>query len=132
MNPIEMTTVERKLLDRILQDYEITEARLMSKARPASVSGPRQIWMSILAWNSSRSLVEIGTMTGGRDHGTVIHARKKVMVQMELDPETRAYVEKLEEKFYGESPTDQQRQNRPGYHNGFSIRIPKAKGGSDD
>jgi chromosomal replication initiator protein len=41
------------------------------------------------------SLVAIGQAYGGRDHGTVIHARKTVGNQMEVDTNVRRSVEFL-------------------------------------
>jgi chromosomal replication initiator protein len=41
------------------------------------------------------SLVSIGQAFGGRDHGTVIHARKTVVNQMEVDANVRRTVEYL-------------------------------------
>jgi chromosomal replication initiator protein len=42
------------------------------------------------------SLMEIGEAFGGRDHGTVIHACKKIVGQMELDPAVRDAVGVIE------------------------------------
>ena len=41
------------------------------------------------------SLVEIGEAFGGRDHGTVIHAVKKVRERIELDGETSERIERI-------------------------------------
>jgi chromosomal replication initiator protein len=40
--------------------------------------------------------MEIGEAFGGRDHGTVIHACKKIVSQMELDPAVRDAVGVIE------------------------------------
>ena len=42
------------------------------------------------------SLVEIGEAFGGRDHGTVIHACRKVQERMDTEPPLRETVRLLE------------------------------------
>jgi chromosomal replication initiator protein len=45
---------------------------------------------------TSRSLADIGTQFGGRDHGTVIHACKTVENTMEQDISVKRTVENLQ------------------------------------
>jgi len=75
--------------------YGINLADMKSRRRPASIAFPRQVAMFLSRKLTKLSLVEIGAEFGKRDHGTVIHACKKVSADMKSDPEVRAAVEKL-------------------------------------
>jgi len=68
---------------------------MRSRRRPASIAFPRQVAMYLSRKLTKLSLVEIGDAFGKRDHGTVIHACKKVKADMEADLEVRGAVEKL-------------------------------------
>ena len=58
--------------------YKIRVADLVSKRRNRSITRPRQIAMTLAKELTHHSLPEIGDAFGGRDHTTVLHARKKV------------------------------------------------------
>lgn len=75
--------------------YGITLAEMKSRKRPASIAFPRQVAMYLTRQLTKLSLVEIGTAFGKRDHGTVIHACKKIKVDVENDVQVRSDVEKL-------------------------------------
>lgn len=69
----------------VAEHYEIRLADMSSRRRPASIAIPRQIAMYLSRRMTKCSLIEIGEAFGGRDHGTVIHAVKKVKDRMETD-----------------------------------------------
>lgn len=75
--------------------YGLNLADMSSRRRPASIAFPRQIAMFLTRKLTKLSLVDIGAAFGKRDHGTVIHACKKVKSEMESDSEVRGAVEKL-------------------------------------
>ncbi len=75
--------------------YGINLGDMRSRRRPASIAFPRQVAMYLSRKLTKLSLVEIGDAFGKRDHGTVIHACKKVKADMEADLEVRGAVEKL-------------------------------------
>ncbi|MGC6426753.1 MAG: chromosomal replication initiator protein DnaA [Akkermansiaceae bacterium] len=75
--------------------YDLSLADMSSRRRPASIAFPRQIAMAMARQLTSLSLVEIGEAFGRRDHGTVIHACKRVEQELETNPEVKAVVEKL-------------------------------------
>lgn len=60
------------------------EIRSRSRAQPAAFA--RQAAMTIAAEASGATLVEVGLVFGGRDHGTVSHARDAVSRRCETDP----------------------------------------------
>ena len=77
----------------VAEYYNIRVSDLLSKRRTRSITRPRQIAMSITKELTSHSLPEIGDAFGGRDHTTVIHANKKVLL---LKKEDNRFVEDCE------------------------------------
>jgi chromosomal replication initiator protein len=65
--------------------YKIKVADLHSARRSRSITRPRQIAMALAKELTGRSLPEIGSAFGGRDHTTVIHAVRKVQALREED-----------------------------------------------
>ena len=90
-NQITVEHIQRTVADY----YGINLSDMKSRRRPASIAFPRQVAMFLTRKLTKLSLVEIGNAFGKRDHGTVIHACKKVVADMENDPEVRGAVEKL-------------------------------------
>ena len=84
-------------IQRVVADHcDVRLADMTSRRRPASIAFPRQIAMYLSRTLTKGSLMEIGEAFGGRDHGTVIHACKKIVSQMELDPAVRDAVGVIE------------------------------------
>ncbi len=79
----------------VAEHYDIRLADMTSRRRPASIAGPRQVAMYLSRTMTKSSLVEIGEAFGGRDHGTVIHAVKKVKERIELDAETNDQIQRI-------------------------------------
>jgi chromosomal replication initiator protein len=80
----------------VAEHYDVRLADMTSRRRPASIAFPRQIAMYLSRTLTKGSLMEIGEAFGGRDHGTVIHACKKITSQMEMDPAVRDAVGVIE------------------------------------
>lgn len=79
----------------VAEHYDLRLADMSSRRRPASIAGPRQIAMYLSRTMTKSSLVEIGEAFGGRDHGTVIHAVKKVRERIELDTEINDRIQRI-------------------------------------
>lgn len=110
--PLELAQVEKLLHDilveeashtltaeviqrKVAEHYRIQMSDMTSKRRMQSIAFPRQVAMYLATQLTGMSLVSIGQAFGGRDHGTVIHARKTVVNQMEVDANVRRTVEYL-------------------------------------
>ena len=110
--PLELTQVEKLLHDilveeashtltaeviqrKVAEHYRIQMSDMTSKRRMQNIAFPRQVAMYLATQLTGMSLVSIGQAFGGRDHGTVIHARKTVVNQMEVDTNVRRTVEYL-------------------------------------
>ena len=84
-----------RIQKEVAEHFDIRLADMTSKRRPANIAFPRQIAMYLSRTMTDHSLVEIGQAFGGRDHGTVIHAGKKVEQRIEESKETRQAVAML-------------------------------------
>jgi chromosomal replication initiator protein len=82
----------------VAEHFDVRIADMTSRRRPASIALPRQIAMYLSRCLTRGSLVEIGEAFGGRDHGTVIHACKKVADRIRTEPTLRDSVARLEER----------------------------------
>ena len=80
---------------KVAEHYRIQMSDMTSKRRMQNIAFPRQVAMYLTTQLTGMSLVSIGGAFGGRDHGTVIHARKTVVNQMEVDQNVRRTVEYL-------------------------------------
>jgi chromosomal replication initiator protein len=82
----------------VAEHFDVRLADMTSRRRPISIAFPRQVAMYLSRALTKGSLIEIGEAFGGRDHGTVIHACKKVTEKIEGEPgvkETLARIEAL-------------------------------------
>jgi chromosomal replication initiator protein len=70
----------------VAEHFDIRLADMTSRRRPASIAFPRQVAMYLSRNLTKGSLMEIGEAFGGRDHGTVIHACKKVAERIKEEP----------------------------------------------
>ena len=62
----------------VAEYYKIKMADMISKRRNRSIARPRQMAMCLSKELTNHSLPEIGTMYGGRDHTTVLHACRTI------------------------------------------------------
>lgn len=79
----------------VTKHFDLRLADMTSRRRPTNIAFPRQIAMYLSRKMTRSSLVEIGDAFGGRDHGTVIYACKKVKDTIESDVQTRDAVDML-------------------------------------
>lgn len=91
---IQLISVE-SIQKTVADYYGLVLSDMRSKRRPVRIAFPRQIAMFLSRKLTKHSLVEIGEAFGKRDHGTVIHACKKVQGEIDRDAEVAGAVEKL-------------------------------------
>jgi chromosomal replication initiator protein len=111
--PVSLEKVEQLLHDLIREDggrqvsidaiqkavaeqFDVRLADMTSRRRPASIAFPRQIAMYLSRSLTKGSLMEIGEAFGGRDHGTVIHACKKIEERLAEDASLKEVVARIE------------------------------------
>lgn len=79
----------------VARQFGVTVAALRTGGRTAATSLPRQVAMSLARELTGQPLERIATYFGRHNHGTVIHARKKLIVRMEEDPALRRDVAQI-------------------------------------
>lgn len=75
---------------------DITEIRVRTRKR--LVVQPRQILMFLINSNFNYSLVRIGSLLGGFDHATVLHAKSVVSNLYETDKQYRLELDRIIDK----------------------------------
>ena len=80
----------------VAEHFDVRLADMTSRRRPASIAFPRQVAMYLSRTLTKGSLVEIGEAFGGRDHGTVIHACKKVAERIDQEAGTKEAIARIE------------------------------------
>ncbi len=85
----------------VASHYDVRLADLSGRSRTAAIVKPRQVAMFLCRELTGASLKEVGQVFGGRDHGTVIHACKKVSEQIGASPEMKRTVEYLKARLQG-------------------------------
>ncbi len=76
--------------------YGITVTELISPARAARVTWPRQVAIHLARTLTSESLHTLGDAFGGRNHATVVHACKRVSERLRDDQQAVDNVAQLE------------------------------------
>ena len=80
----------------VSEHFDINVSDMTSRRRPAKIAFARQVAMFLSRKLTQSSLMEIGDAFGGRDHGTVIHAVKKVEQTIKKENSMRDTVELLD------------------------------------
>ena len=80
----------------VAEHFDVRLADMTSRRRPANIAFPRQIAMYLSRSLTKGSLMEIGEAFGGRDHGTVIHACKKVREKIDRESGLKETVARIE------------------------------------
>jgi chromosomal replication initiator protein len=75
--------------------YPYSLQELRSKRRDKNLSFARQVAMFLMKRSTDKSLREIGTFLGGRDHSTVLHALEKVEQHIKENPTFAEQVNKI-------------------------------------
>lgn len=86
---------------RVVSDYYGVDVRVIQgRGRSRNVVVPRQVVMYLLREETGSSLVEIGTLLGGRDHTTVIYGCEKIAEELKSDTRLRNEIMAIREKLY--------------------------------
>ena len=80
----------------VSEHFDVKVSDITGRRRPANIAFARQIAMYLSRKLTRCSLMEIGEAFGGRDHGTVIHACKKVAEKSDKEMQVRNTVEMLD------------------------------------
>ncbi len=93
--------ISPEMIMKAVSDYYDVEAQvLQGRGRSRNIVIPRQVAMYLLREETGCSLVEIGTLLGGRDHTTVMYGCDKIAEEINTDTRLRNEVLAIREKLY--------------------------------
>ncbi len=81
-SPVRAETIQRV----VALKYSVEVKDIKGHQRTASIALPRQVAMYLSCVMTEMSSTDIGRAFGGKDHSTVLHARKKIEKKIEDDP----------------------------------------------
>lgn len=84
------------IVEAVCDIMDIAIAHVKSSWRNRDVSECRMVCQYIIRKNTTWNLAEIGKYFGGRDHTTIVHATKVVRGRMQVEPEFKALVDRVE------------------------------------
>ncbi len=77
------------------KEFGLSHADFDKSARPNRIAWPRQIAMSLCREFTRLSLTDIGNAFGGKDHGTVLYAQRRLAMFEDLEPHTKVILTRL-------------------------------------
>ncbi len=77
--------------------YNISLTDMFSKSRKAGIVMPRSVAMYLAKELTQKSLIDIGSSFGGRDHTTVLHAVKKIGKERATNEELNTTIHLIEQ-----------------------------------
>ncbi len=80
--------------------YGVDARVLQGRGRSRNIVLPRQVAMYLLREETESSLVDIGTLLGGRDHTTIMYGCDKIAEEINADSRLRNEVLAIREKLY--------------------------------
>ncbi len=88
-------------IQKVVCDYfKIDAEQFLSSSRKRELVQARQISMYLSRNHTKSSLASIGTLTGGRDHATVLHAYNTVCDLLDTDRSFRKYLTEIEKQLH--------------------------------
>lgn len=79
----------QEIIEMVAEHYDIGVRDITGKRRTSRLVEARHVAMALAREKTALSLAEIGREFGGRDHGTVINACRKINSKIESNPSTR-------------------------------------------
>ena len=81
-----------RIIKTVCEFFRVTKEELISKKKNKEIVEPRQVCIYLINDMLDIPLTAIGTMFGGRDHTTIMHARDKISTQIKTNPHVRTLV----------------------------------------
>jgi chromosomal replication initiator protein len=88
-----------EILKLVSREFQVSVPDLKSDKKNRQLAVPRQLAMFLCRKYTHLSLPDIGTLFGGKNHTTVLHADRKVKQLQSTDPKIKELVHKLESHF---------------------------------
>lgn len=81
-----------KIIKTVCEFFKVTKEELIGKKKNKEIVEPRQVCIYLINDMLDIPLTAIGTIFGGRDHTTIMHARDKISTQIKTNPHVRTLV----------------------------------------
>ena len=81
-----------KIMNTVCDFFKVTKEDLIGKKKNKEIVEPRQLCVYLIDDMLNIPLKAIGTIFGGRDHTTIMHARDKISNQVKVNPHIRTLV----------------------------------------
>lgn len=85
-----------EIMKLVARQYKLTISDLKSEKKTRELATPRQLAMFLCRKYTSLSLPDIGTLFGGKNHTTVLHAVRRIGRMQDSDPFLRESLGKIE------------------------------------
>ncbi len=102
-NAPKRTITPRRLMEIVVEYYDLPMEDLMGKSREQRFAFPRQVAMYLMREEAKCSFPAIGNNVGGRDHTTAMHACSKIAQLLKDDDKLRHDISLIREKLYSGS-----------------------------
>lgn len=89
-----------RVVDEVTRHFKVSLTELRGRGRSKEIVLPRQVAMYVMREETGSSLVEIGSILGGRDHSTVMHGIDKIEKEIETNTTVRQHVTAVREALY--------------------------------
>lgn len=86
-----------EVTETVSKYYQVGKRLLLGESRARPIARPRQILMYLLRTHLGIPLEEVGRITGGRDHTTVMHAVEKITQLATQDVQIREDILKIKQ-----------------------------------
>ncbi len=90
--PEKETLDAERIVQTVCQFFKISKEELIGKKKNKEIVEPRQLCIYLINEMLDIPLTAIGTIFGGRDHTTIMHARDKISTQMKTNPHIKTLV----------------------------------------
>ena len=84
---------EDKVIDLVCRTHDVTRKQFFSRSRERFIIDARYIATLLIYAGTNNSLAKIGSIVGGKDHATILHAVKKMVDLYQVDAIYRAYID---------------------------------------
>jgi len=88
------------ILRAVCEFYGVDLRMLQGRGRSRNIVGPRQVAMYLLREETDSSLVDIGTLIGGRDHTTIMYGCDKIGEEIVTDNRLKQEINTIRERLY--------------------------------
>jgi len=96
---VERTDLDaEKIINTVCEFFKVSKEELIGKKKNKEIVEPRQMCIYLINEMLNIPLTAIGSLFGGRDHTTIMHARDKIGSQVKSNPHIRTLVNDIKSR----------------------------------